>query len=87
MENELLEGGEHLPAYDTSMMDVVLDIGPEAESAPSNMSDYIIQVPHATLPRRAHPLPPAYEQEEEPVEMNPVQPPPAYLNTPVTNNR
>lgn len=78
--------GEHLPAYDTSMMDVVLDIGPEAERAPGNISDYIIQVPQAAVARRAHPLPPAYEQEE-PVEMDPIHPPPAYLNVPDTNNR
>ncbi|KAG2207395.1 hypothetical protein INT47_006870 [Mucor saturninus] len=84
MENELLEEGEHLPAYDTSMMDIVLDIGPEAERVPGNMSECIIQVPPTTLPRRAHPLPPAYEQEE-PVEMGPVHPPPAYI-VPVTNS-
>lgn len=93
-ENELAEEGEVLPAYDTSMMDVVLDIGPEVQQLPGNQSNYITPLPQAASSsnRRmilSHPLPPAYEQEHEGIEMEPIHPPPAYLNesnttTPVT---
>lgn len=69
-ENELAEEGELLPAYHTSMMDVVLDIGPEVQQAPGNQSEY-------TIPQqiRSHQLPPDYEIAEM------RHPPPAYLNT------
>lgn len=73
-ENELAQEGEVLPAYHTSMMDVVLDIGPEMEQAPGNRSNYIsVQMPTSTI---SHPLPPAYEHHE----LEPVHPPPEYLN-------
>lgn len=81
-EAELAEGGETLPAYDTSMMDIVLDIGPEAEQRPE-----MISRPLPTTERRvsSHPLPPAYEHEgvdHEAIQLQPVQPPPAYLSAP-----
>jgi hypothetical protein len=71
-ENELAEEGEILPAYDTSMMDVVLDIGPEVEQAPGNRSEYI--APQNRL-IHSHRLPPAYERDLG----EPLHPPPAYL--------
>ncbi|KAI8990923.1 hypothetical protein BDF20DRAFT_9981 [Mycotypha africana] len=40
-ENELAEEGEMLPAYETAMMDVVLDVGPEVQQLPGNRSEYI----------------------------------------------
>ncbi|CAO3676046.1 unnamed protein product [Rhizopus stolonifer] len=65
-ENELAQGGETLPAYDTSMMDIVLDMGPTT------------QEPRISAQR--HPLPPAYDPSA--IEMRSVQqPPPAYPTT------
>ncbi|KAI9253154.1 hypothetical protein BY458DRAFT_522162 [Sporodiniella umbellata] len=62
-ENELAQGGEALPAYDTSMMDIMLDMGPNTHE------------PRLSAP--AHPLPPAYDPS--PIEMRAVQqPPPVY---------
>lgn len=89
IENELAEEGEMLPAYDTSMMDIVLDIGPAAEQAPGNLSNYIIPMPqNALIPtRQSHPLPPAYERNGS-LELEPLHPPPAYLNNPpLSSNR
>ena len=80
-EIELAEEGENLPAYDTSMMDIVLDIGPQTEQPINDIS----QPQQAALARRtvsSHPLPPAYERDlvnHESIEMEPIQPPPAYL--------
>ncbi|GAA5803142.1 hypothetical protein EDC94DRAFT_605961 [Helicostylum pulchrum] len=87
IENELAEEGEILPAYDTSMMDIVLDIGPAVErGAPGNRSDYIVPMPQqAVLPRQSHPSPPAYERNES-LELEPVHPPPAYLNDPLLSS-
>jgi hypothetical protein len=96
-EVELAEEGETLPAYDTSMMDVVLDVGPEAElQAPGNRSEYITPPPQASITSNgrvmlSHPLPPAYEHDEhnnnnhESIEMGPVHPPPAYLHESESN--
>lgn len=72
-ENELANEGETLPAYQTAMMDVVLDIGPEMEQAPGNRSNYIsVRMPSSS----ASPLPPAYEHHE----LEPVHPPPEYIH-------
>lgn len=81
-ETELAEEGELLPAYDTSMMDIVLDIGPEAEHRPEMVSR---PLPVAERRVSSHPLPPAYENEganHEAIQLQPVQPPPAYLSAP-----
>ncbi|ORE06752.1 hypothetical protein BCV72DRAFT_119542 [Rhizopus microsporus var. microsporus] len=48
-ETELAQEGEALPAYDTSMMDIVLDIGPENVREQST----------------GHPLPPSYDRSIE----------------------
>jgi hypothetical protein len=74
-ENELAEEGELLPAYHTSMMDVVLDIGPEVEQAPGNRSEYLVPQSTANTLMHSHRSPPAYERALE----EPSHPPPAYL--------
>ncbi|KAI8328932.1 hypothetical protein EDC96DRAFT_452593 [Choanephora cucurbitarum] len=76
VENELAQ--EMLPAYDTSMMDVVLAVGPEAEQVPGNQSNYITQNSQEIT---SHPSPPPYEHQV--IEMQAVQPPPAYLTEPL----
>ncbi|KAI8373343.1 hypothetical protein BD560DRAFT_98025 [Blakeslea trispora] len=73
VENELAQEGEVLPAYDTSMMDVVLAVGPEAQQVPGSQSNYTQDIRES----HSHPLPPPYEHQV--VEMQLVQPPPAYL--------
>ncbi|KAI8972349.1 hypothetical protein BDB01DRAFT_810349 [Pilobolus umbonatus] len=60
--------GEVLPTYDTSMMDIVLAIGP-TDTNLNRSSDCI------TL----HTLPPAYENDQS-IELQPTQPPPVYRN-------
>ncbi|EIE81127.1 hypothetical protein G6F46_011744 [Rhizopus delemar] len=65
IENELAQEGETLPAYDTSMMDIVLDMGPNHPQEPRLMT-------------QGHPLPPAYDPSST-IEMRPIrQPPPSY---------
>ncbi|CEP07270.1 hypothetical protein [Parasitella parasitica] len=83
-ENELAQDGEMLPAYGRSMMDIVLDIGPEMQQAPGNRSNYI----SLRMQTSPHPLPPAYEHQE----LSPAHPPPEYTNsneanTPSLNSR
>lgn len=77
----MAQEGEILPAYDTSMMDVVLDIGPmEEQTIRGNPLDNSI-LPMSQI-RQSHPLPPAYERnnnESQGLE-EPIQPPPAYIN-------
>lgn len=92
IENELVEEGEILPAYDTSMMDIVLDIGPAVQQSPGNTSDYISS-PLSTVSSGAvllaHPSPPDYGQITSSVELETVAaPPPAYLsnNTSLTRD-
>ncbi|KAI8644581.1 hypothetical protein BD408DRAFT_383450 [Parasitella parasitica] len=71
-ENELAQDGEILPAYHTSMTDIVLDIGPEMQQAPGNRSNYI----SLRIQASPHSLPPAYEHNE----LEPSRPPPDYIN-------
>lgn len=87
VDTELVQEGEVLPAYDTSMMDVVLDIGPAVHRAPGNTSEYISPTTAnttAAMVLLAHPSPPEYERgetrETTPVELETITPPPAYLN-------
>lgn len=87
-ETELAEEGEILPAYDTSMMDIVLDIGPETEQRVDGASPPLSQAARSSGTISSHPLPPAYENDgpnQVSIELQPIQPPPAYLPEPVTN--
>jgi hypothetical protein len=86
LENEISQEGEILPAYDTSMMDVVLDIGPAVQRAPGNTSEYISR-PLTTTDSGvlAHPSPPEYDRDSS-IELATITPPPDYLPTHTRNN-
>ncbi|KAI8880565.1 hypothetical protein K501DRAFT_224549 [Backusella circina FSU 941] len=69
-ETELASEGDILPAYGNRNADVVLDVAPEPN--PEESGDRLSSTSH---------LPPAYERTSyESCELEPLQPPPAYLN-------